>query len=139
MNKYSEPKSGFRKPAKGFTLIELMVSVIIISISVISIYQAFIGCMDGKVAAENYNRCTVLALEQIQKFEEESTGSGGTEQLSENNRLFEWTIERKDLTGNAYDAYPSLKAIILNMKWQGPGEHRKGQMTWTYYTIPRQE
>ncbi|MFH1228015.1 MAG: prepilin-type N-terminal cleavage/methylation domain-containing protein [Planctomycetota bacterium] len=133
MNKYSKIK-----PGPGFTLIEVIVSVVIISISVISIYEAFIGCMDGKVAAENYNRCTVLALEQMEKFDAESTTSSVTDQLSENNRLFEWNIEKQDTSGIIYEVYPSLKSIVLTIKWQGPGEHRKGQMEWTYYTLSQE-
>lgn len=119
----------------GFTLIEVMVAATIVAVCVVSILQAFISCLEGRIASESYNRATSLALEQVaSRLWQEETPTSSTDQLAENNRVFEWSFETTDPTaGQLSEIAASLTELTFTIKWQGPGEQRQGQILWKVY------
>jgi prepilin-type N-terminal cleavage/methylation domain-containing protein len=116
---------------KGFTLIEVMISTVIVSICAVSIYQAFIACLEGRIAAENYNRATLLMTDEIFKFKYGRLDDNASRSFldEQKHRSFEWDYEISELP-DTERITPSYKKLTFTMKWTGPGEHRKGQMVW---------
>ena len=115
----------------GFTLIEVMISVVIVSISVVSIYQAFIACLEGRISSENYNRATLLMTDEIFKFKYAQPDENADREFldEKKSRLFEWDYEISEFS-DTERITPSYKKLTFTMKWKGPGEHRRGQMSW---------
>ncbi|MBI4835437.1 MAG: prepilin-type N-terminal cleavage/methylation domain-containing protein [Planctomycetes bacterium] len=117
---------------QGFTLIEVLVALIIVSVGVVSIYSSFISISDTLARMDSHNRSILLALEKMWEVQEAlmqpdefkiDTFSG---ELKENNRYFKW-----EFTENDVEDYKSLKEITIKLDW----EHgrRKGNVTATTY------
>lgn len=104
----------------GFTLIEVLIALTIVSISVVSIYAAFMGISDTLARVDNYNRSVLLGMEKLWELEEallqsdEARVSDFSGELKESDtRFFKW-----EFTGTDLESYPNLKEISLNLQWQ---------------------
>ncbi|MBI4712091.1 MAG: type II secretion system protein [Planctomycetes bacterium] len=114
----------------GFTLIEVMAAVAILSVSVVIIFHALAVCIDARIMTENYNRATALAIEEIQYLDKPS----GDETI--NNIKFAWTLDKEaPPTGESGQEYPALQELSLIMEWSNPDGRRKGQVTLKTYIL----
>ncbi len=118
---------------KGFTLIEVMVALTIVSVGLVSIYSSFINISDTLARMDNYNRSVLIALEKMWEVEEAlmqsdefkiDTFSG---ELKDNNRYFKW-----EFTENAVENYKNLREITINLDWK-QGKRKGNMKAGTYF------
>ena len=133
-------RAGKSSEAKGFTLVEVMVAVAICSITIVSIYYAFMNISDTIIRVDNYNQLVLVAREEVWKLEEalrEADEEINIEDLSgeqsEGNRFFRWRF-----TSESIPAYESvLQQINLKMDWQEG--RRKGAFEAASYLRQKQK
>lgn len=104
----------------GFTLIEVLVALTIVSISVVSVYAAFAGISDTLARVDNYNRSVLIGMEKLWEAEEallqtdDVNVTNFSGELKESDtRFLKWEFIGTDLTD-----YPNLKEINLTLQWQ---------------------
>lgn len=104
----------------GFTLIEVLVALTIVSISVVSVYAAFTGISDTLARVDNYNRSVLIGMEKLWEVEEallqseDANAVNFSGELKESDtRLLKWEFTQNDLQD-----YPNLKEINLTLQWQ---------------------
>ena len=101
---------------KGFTLIEVMVAVAIVSVSLVSIYSAFMGISDTLARMDNYNRSVLLGLEKMWELEEAMLVSSETRVSDFSGPRGErFTCEFKE---NELESYPNLREVNLTIQWK---------------------
>jgi prepilin-type N-terminal cleavage/methylation domain-containing protein len=107
------------KLEKGFTLIEVLVALAIVSISVVSIFCAFIGISDSIARIDNYNKAVALGVEKIWELEEALINQDNVDfadfsgEIRESeNRSMKWEI-----TGKEIENYPNLTEINFSLQW----------------------
>lgn len=115
----TQKKGFYQSGSRGFTLIEVLVALVIVSLSVISIYSAFAGISDTLARIDNYNRSVLMTLEKFWELEEallqpkEVYISDFSGELKDERRSFVWEFESNEL-----EDYPSLKEITFTIQWQ---------------------
>lgn len=103
----------------GFTLVEVMVALAIVSVALVSIFTAFGGISDTLARVDNYNRSCLIGIEKLWELEEamlkspEVRSSDFSGELKDERRSFRWEFESKEL-----ESYPTLREINLNLHWQ---------------------
>lgn len=121
------------KPIKGFTLVEVMIALIITSISLTFIYTAFTTIYDTHLRVKNYNQSVLFTLEQFWKLEEamsqepEVNISSFSDESKEGLCAFKWEFKE----GEPLEDYPFLSEIQFNIKWQH-GKRQGGFQAGTY-------
>lgn len=113
----------------GIILLEVLVSISILAICIIAIFEVFISCFDAQLRSENYTKATVIAMDLLE-YGEEFPDAESEGELDEDGRIFKWECVRNDIEG-----YPSLREIVMNMRWkQGK---RQGGFSLTRYVRNR--
>ena len=112
---------------KGFTLLEVLVSAVIISVAIIPISRAIIGIMESKLASERMTKVAMLAREKIEEikqnaaeeFDRNYTGSGSFPPPDLNYR---YTVQD--------DGDPVMKTISVTVWFDedGDGELEEGEI-----------
>lgn len=96
---------------RGFTLIEVLVAVIILSIGFTFIAEGFSQAMNSYERTKNYNYVIGRAEEKLIEY------SNGLEYLSHGtfereNRIYDWWIEEEPLPES-----DNLSKIIITVEW----------------------
>ncbi|MEK7447907.1 MAG: prepilin-type N-terminal cleavage/methylation domain-containing protein [Planctomycetota bacterium] len=104
-------------PLTGFTLLEVLVSISILAIFLVSIYQCFIIIFDVLIKTDNYNQSVLLAeeklylLTEVLKQDEELADLSG--EVKEGTKVFKWeTLVAK------IDSHPDLRQVEITVNWQ---------------------
>jgi len=120
-------------PDKGFTLIEVLVALAIVSVSVVSIFYAFMGISDSIARIDNYNKAVALGLEKIWELEEALMQQDNVDLADFSGEIKESETRsmRWEITGKEIEEYPTLKEIDFSLQWtQG---RRTGNFNTTAY------
>ena len=118
---------------KGFTLIEVMVALVVISVALVAVITAYLQLLNALRNTENYNQAVLISSEQMGLLEDEIRRRGGEVNLSQysgeetrGTRSFKW-----EFTGTTPEDYPDLQEIQMTINWSDG--KRQGQMIWTSY------
>lgn len=117
----------------GFTLVEVMMALIITSVSLTFIYTAFTTIYDTHLRVKNYNQSILLSMEQFWKLEEAMSQSpevniaSFSDKSKEGLCLFQWEFEE----GEPLENYPLLSEIKFNIKW-AQGKRKGSFQAGTY-------
>ena len=88
-------------PAKGFTLIEVIVSLVIMGISIVTILQLFSGGLRSIKVSDDYLRAAILAQNKMNELESKFNIFINQEGVFEQDDNYHWTlsVENYDLAG----------------------------------------
>lgn len=127
--------TGSKIAAHGFTLIEVIVTVAILSLGVVLIFEAFFISLDSFNYYSNYLNVASWADEQIWETQKNLNYFGSEEPYAEqggsinrNNRDFRW-----DLAYSLISSEPDLYEINLELNWQEG--RRAAKLSRTAYAI----
>ena len=102
----------------GFTLIEVMVTVVILSLGTLVIHEGLLRSADvlvhinNKLVAEEWFKDKAWDTEESLFFSEEDSGQAASGTFTEANRNFDWTVEATPVSGGN-----KLYLINLNLLW----------------------
>jgi len=124
-------------PARGFTLIELIVTVAILSFGIITIYEALFVSVDAFGYYTHYLDTQDWINEKISEVEDNLIQSQALEtgqtsgQITRNYKMFDWTvmIDQKNETQGLYQ-------VRVTISWKEGG--RRVQTSRTAYLLPPQ-
>ena len=129
------------KTRSGITLIEVMVSISILSIGLVLILQGFTHCLNGLRISENNLKASLLAgnkmaQAQIEAKEDWNTFEGGLSQRFKDQRLkCAWNIEtdpvKWESEEKASEIYDDLNEIRASFAWEEG--RRKGTISLVTY------
>ena len=106
------------KPSAGFTLVEVMVTVVVLSVGLVAVYEAFLVSLDTMGIFHNRLNAQFIATEQIDRIQRELNLPTGTFLPSSqsgireiDNRKFAWqlVLSLDDINQELY----SVNAIVL--------------------------
>ena len=88
-------------PAKGFTLIEVIVSLVIMGISIVTILQLFSGGLRSIKVSDDYLRAAILAQNKMNELESKFNIFINQEGVFEQDDNYHWalSVENYDLAG----------------------------------------
>ena len=91
----------FQQFFKGFTLIEVVVSLAIIGISIVTILQLFSGGLRSIKISDDYLRASILAQNKMKELESRSSIFINQEGVFEQDDRYNWSlaVENYDFTG----------------------------------------
>ncbi len=136
---HEKPKQKFllKRKRRGFTLVELMVTVAILSFGIVTIYEAFFISMDTYGYYTNYLETQDWINEQIARKRRELTEAKALEpgemsgQIVRNNKTFHWLV-----TVSFINEDQSLYKVDVMLSWnQGS---KKVKTSRTAYLLPAQ-
>ena len=114
------------KPSAGFTLVEVMVAVVVLSVGLVAVYEAFLVSLDAIGVFYNRLNAQFIANEEIERVQGELNLPTGTFLPSSqsgirevDNRTFSWQL-------NLYldDINQELYTINAFVSWQDEGTQR---------------
>ena len=109
----------------GITLLEVLVSISILAICIVAIFDVFISCFDAQLRSENYSKAAMISMDAME-YADEFPIPSSPEELDEEVRKFTWEFTRNDI-----EDYPNLKEIIVDAVWvQGK---RQGKFSLATY------
>ena len=118
----------------GFTLVEVMAAVCILTLSAVMLYESFFIVLDSYNYYSDYLQVSSWMKEKIWDTQDKLTHSQGSPQIESSgvvrkgNKNFTW-----DLSVNLLDQKQSLYSIFLSLKL--PGGKRKISLTRTAYAL----
>ena len=121
---------------KGFTLIEIMVSVSILSIGLIVILQGFTSSLNVLRVCQNNLEASLFAEEKMAELEinikqdKEVFLKGLTGIIQENNLEFQWSISLTPET-----EYEDLNKVLTTISWK-EGKRKGINSLSTFFIIP---
>ena len=97
--RYRKPGSRNPEPACGFTLLEVMVSVAIISIVLVSVYRLHSQSLTMNTEARFYTQAPMLAQAKLAEMEAGKDGelTGGSGDFGENFPGYRWNVSVEDV------------------------------------------
>ena len=126
---------------KAFTLIEIMVSISILSLGLVVILQWFSHSLNILRISQNYTKATLLLENKIAdieiKFKEGAEETGGSEEFEDSNILFKSRTEampvecKKELDSGQEMEYGDLYKIKAVLSWKEG--RRKGSISLVTY------
>jgi prepilin-type N-terminal cleavage/methylation domain-containing protein len=115
-------KTGNKKrkaDSRGFTLIEVMVAVAVLSFGLVMVYQAFFIVLDSFNYSADYLEIVSWMDEKIWQAQDSIMRTGALEtnttqgEFIARNKKFEWTI-----SSNALSSAGNLSAVNLEVNWK---------------------
>ncbi|MEK6564703.1 MAG: prepilin-type N-terminal cleavage/methylation domain-containing protein [Candidatus Omnitrophota bacterium] len=110
-----------KKEARGFTLIEVLVTTAVLSLGIVLIYRAFFTLLDSFGYYSNYLRVAAFADEKLWQAQDAlscfgpDAGAGSSGRLNIQNKDFNWRLSVSPIEAE------SLYRIDLAVSWrQGP-------------------
>ncbi len=106
---------------RGFTYIEVMLSVLIFSLGYIAIASSYSKVVDAFNASENNIQAMVLLNDKIAQLQENSIKEGGLEPQNQSGtfagrlKKFKWVLDI-----DAKNDTPNINQVKLEVSWGGP-------------------
>jgi hypothetical protein len=119
------------KLCEAFTLLEVLLSAVILAVCIVAIFGAFISCFEARLRAENYAKALLISLDKLEPIisSETFTPSSDSEEIIEDIRRFKCQFSQ---SFEISEDYPELKAISLQTTWEQG--RREGRLSFsTYY------
>lgn len=113
----------------GITLLEVLVSISILAICIVAIFEVFISCFDAQLRSENHSKAAMISLDAME-YADEFPIPLSSEELDEDIRKFTWQFTQNDI-----ENYPKLKEIIVDTVWTQGKRQGRFSLT-TYYWNP---
>jgi type II secretion system protein I len=109
---------------KGFMLLELMVSLAILSTGLLTVTRSFISSLGASNYSQQYTLACTLAEEKLNELGQSTDLSEGTTQGSfeEPYLQFSWELEIKPSSND------SLKHVTITVIWKEKGKQRKAKL-----------
>ena len=107
-----------RTGSNGFTLIEVMVTVAVLSLGTLIIHQGFLRSADvlvhynSQLAAEEWADNKLWAVKESLFFTDENSAEGSNGTFEEAGRIFNWSLESNPVPGT-----DELYLIRMNLSW----------------------
>lgn len=113
----------------GFTLIEILVAMLLLSISLVLILQLFSGGLKALKKSDDYSRAVFLAKEKMEEALAINLFVGGDNASGLSDDGYEWSVSVSDEASDAEDSLSkvlpvSLFKIDVDVLW-GTGKHKK--------------
>jgi general secretion pathway protein I len=98
-SRFQNPVSSIQYPARGFTLLEVMVSVAILSIVLVSVYKLHSQSLTLNTEARFYTQAPMLAQSKLSEMEanSESVFSSDFGDFGENFPGYAWKVEVEEI------------------------------------------
>jgi len=111
-------KAGRRVPQWGFTLIEVLVSFVLLSLSFTVILQIFATGLRNSGAAESYTRAMVLAESTLARLGSEIPLAAGV--IEGRDDIFHWRLSMAPYPASPDQPEPvaALYNIAVEVEWQ---------------------
>lgn len=127
-----------KRRSRGFTLMEIMVATVVLSLGIVLIYEAFFISLDTFNYCSDYLRVVSLADEKVWRAQESLSRLGPLARINtegsivEGNKVFDWR-----LSYDLIDGPPDLYKIDLTLS-RRKGK-RKVSIARSAYAIYREE
>lgn len=123
--------------SKGFTLIELILSVVILAVGIVSVQRVFMGSFSALSMIENWSQAERLLEGKIWELDREVREQG----IKFQKRQDQGTLLGKDRTYHydmvlrEMDPEGHLMEATVSISWKGPGADRSIKRTF-YLMVP---
>jgi type IV pilus assembly protein PilV len=115
-----------RHPAGGFTLVEMMVAILLLSVGLMGLAALSTTVTRGNIQSSTLTAASALAQERIERFRTESYGSiasgGDTRGVDGVTYTRNWTVTNDDPEAG-------LKAIAVTVRWSTNGRAHATTLT----------
>ena len=113
---------------KGFTLLEVIIALAIVSISLVALLGLNIRCLKVQGMLQNVTTATLLAQQEISRLEMEAQNK--TLSFLENNGRFEEPFERYRWTTRYQDTLvEAVKMVTVSVFWEKDEKTRSVDLT----------
>ena len=111
---------------KGFTLIEIILSIVILTVGIISVQRVFIGSLSALSVIENWDQAEALLEEKIWDIERGVKEGDGVLPSSQSNGVLLGKIRtyQYDLNIRAIDRESNFVEATLSVSWKISGIKR---------------
>ena len=111
---------------KGFTLIEIVISMAILAIGLVGILSLFPVGFDSARRSINLTQASLYAQEKLTQIKKDGFPDVGTTNGTFTNSKYSWTADVTDETPTGY-----LRKVVLTVKWNY--KNREHQEIFTTY------
>ena len=114
---------------KGFTLLEIIVSMTILATSVLTLVQLFSGAMNQAAQADRYLNGVYLAQQKFSQLEMDGFNTDDNEGTFED-EIYRWQLEILPYESplNSEDARIELQKVSLRVYWEDKNQEREVQL-----------
>jgi len=115
---------------KGFTLLEIIVSLTILATAVLMLIQLFSGSLNQAAQADQYLNGVYLAQQKFSQLEMDNFQSDSTEGTFENQESYRWQLEvlPYESTLNDEEARIQIQKISLRVYWEDKDQAKEVQL-----------
>jgi len=114
---------------KGFTLLEIIVSMTILATSVLTLVQLFSGAMNQAAQADRYLNGVYLAQQKFSQLEMDGFNTDDNEGTFED-EIYRWQLEILPYESplNSEDARIELQKVSLRVYWEDKNQEKEVQL-----------
>lgn len=129
-----------RTGSKGFTLIEIMLAVLILSFGLVLVLRSFATALDGLKRSENVKAASYLLEEKMEDIKEKAKEEGGIVKGNSSGKFgnndytdlkTDYTDHRWDLSVKQSGVDEDLNEVELVISWQ-EGKNKRSLFATTY-------
>jgi prepilin-type N-terminal cleavage/methylation domain-containing protein len=115
---------------KGFTLLEIIVSMTILAGGVLTLVQMFSGSLNQAAQADRYLNGVYLAQLKFSQLEMDNFKSDITEGTFENQEGYRWQLESLPYESplNDEEARIKIQKVSLRVYWEDKGQEKEVQL-----------
>ena len=115
---------------RGFTLLEIIVSMTILAGGVLTLVQLFSGSLHQAAQADQYLNGVYLAQQKFSQLEMNNFKSDVTEGSFENQEGYHWQLEALPYESplNNEEAHIKIEKISLRVYWEDKGQEKEVQL-----------
>jgi prepilin-type N-terminal cleavage/methylation domain-containing protein len=115
---------------KGFTLLEIIASMTILAVGVLTLVQLFSGSLNQAAQAERYLNGVYLAQQKFSQLELDNFKSDITEGEFENQEGYRWQLEVLPYESplNNEEARIQIKKVSLRVYWEDRDQEKEVQL-----------
>lgn len=135
-----------RYRSAGFSLLEVLVAFVILSIVVLGLYKLFSGALGNASASDEYSRALLVLESRIALVAVGAPLREGIDQGNENDGRYQWEVavrpfvdpEAKPAEGLQPVAPYRLWTVDARVSWPGPAGGRRTVQATTWRAAPAQ-
>ncbi len=115
---------------KGFTLLEIIASLTILAVGILTLVQLFSGSLNQAAQADRYLNGVYLAQQKFSQLEMDNFQSDTTEGTFESQESYRWQLEvlPYESSLNNSDARIEIQKISLRVYWEDGGLEKEIQI-----------
>ena len=115
---------------KGFTLLEIIASLTILAVAILTLVQLFSGSMNQATQADRYLNGVYLAQQKFSQLEMDNFKSDTTEGAFENQEGYRWQLETLPYESplNNEEARIKIQKVSLRVYWEDKDREKEVQL-----------